>query len=262
MADPDYPYRPLNLPTETRVLTVSPGKFGDPLICSLSHTSIASPDEPYEALSYCWSQSVMDKEKIDPDLIVQVAAYGKEDDGTLVSEGGEIAFKDMLDHPYYGANYIRMGGALPDALILIDDEPITVGGELYRALRHLRNDDEPRRIWVDALCINQYDIAERNDHVRIMGQIYANASHVRIWLGDEIGIEMGFVETLRLADSILYDLLITQGLLEKGGSLGEIQSRFVNSAEAAKLDWEKIAEFVDRAWVGNLPVASHCRERS
>ena len=35
-----YPYRALSLPTETRILTATPGKFDDDLICSLSHMSI------------------------------------------------------------------------------------------------------------------------------------------------------------------------------------------------------------------------------
>ncbi|KAK0715467.1 heterokaryon incompatibility protein-domain-containing protein [Lasiosphaeris hirsuta] len=38
-------------------------------------------------------------------------------------------------------------------------------------------------LWVDALCINQADVSERNQQVSIMGQIYSNALRVISWLG-------------------------------------------------------------------------------
>jgi hypothetical protein len=38
-------------------------------------------------------------------------------------------------------------------------------------------------LWVDVPCINQTDIDERNTQVGMMGDIYANADTVIIWLG-------------------------------------------------------------------------------
>lgn len=38
-------------------------------------------------------------------------------------------------------------------------------------------------VWIDALCINQTDIDERSAQVRLMPQIYSNASCVIVWLG-------------------------------------------------------------------------------
>ncbi|KAH8679717.1 heterokaryon incompatibility protein-domain-containing protein, partial [Tricladium varicosporioides] len=39
----------------------------------------------------------------------------------------------------------------------------------------------PRKwIWIDQLCINQDDLAERNDQVQRMGEIYSKASEVLI----------------------------------------------------------------------------------
>jgi hypothetical protein len=41
-----------------------------------------------------------------------------------------------------------------------------------------------RRIyWIDALCIDQKNISERNHQVAQMGQIYASAKLVHVWLG-------------------------------------------------------------------------------
>ena len=38
-------------------------------------------------------------------------------------------------------------------------------------------------LWVDALCINQQDLAERSQQVTLMREIYSKASTVHIWLG-------------------------------------------------------------------------------
>jgi len=56
---------------------------------------------------------------------------------------------------------------------------------LSRALKHLRRVDEPdgRVLWIDALCVNQNDIAERNHQVTQMGEIYSHAESVIVWLG-------------------------------------------------------------------------------
>jgi hypothetical protein len=54
---------------------------------------------------------------------------------------------------------------------------------LESALRHLRLKDVPRCLWVDAICINQLDVLERNQQVKIMKWVYEGASRVLIWLG-------------------------------------------------------------------------------
>jgi hypothetical protein len=55
--------------------------------------------------------------------------------------------------------------------------------------------DRASYIWIDAICINQDDISERNSQVKIMDQIYSNAQMTIIWLGrdDEFTREAGAV---------------------------------------------------------------------
>ncbi|EHK97015.1 putative Heterokaryon incompatibility protein 6, OR allele [Glarea lozoyensis 74030] len=40
--------------------------------------------------------------------------------------------------------------------------------------------------WIDAICINQDDIPERNSQVQRMGDLYTNASFVMVWLGPDV----------------------------------------------------------------------------
>ena len=58
---------------------------------------------------------------------------------------------------------------------------VTVNLEL--ALRCIRLKDRERIVRVDAICLNQDNIIERNAHVQEMGSIYGSAERVLIWLG-------------------------------------------------------------------------------
>jgi hypothetical protein len=65
-----------------------------------------------------------------------------------------------------------------------DDRSMIITRNLYDALQRLRT-DEPRRLWVDAICINQDDLQEKAHQVARMGQIYGNADNVIVWLGED-----------------------------------------------------------------------------
>jgi hypothetical protein len=60
-----------------------------------------------------------------------------------------------------------------------------ITSNLEAALQQLRLVDEPRVLWIDAICINQDDVHERSRQVWIMQEIYAKARQVIVWLGPE-----------------------------------------------------------------------------
>jgi Heterokaryon incompatibility protein (HET) len=70
--------------------------------------------------------------------------------------------------------------------IHLNSHPFTVTSNLESALRHLRHEKPGslRRLWVDAICINQEDYQERSQQVRQMYHIYNQAEQVIVWLGD------------------------------------------------------------------------------
>jgi hypothetical protein len=74
---------------------------------------------------------------------------------------------------------------------------LPIGASLAEALRHLRYADRPRRLWIDAICINQKDDQERSSQVQRMGQIYSMASSVVVWLGPEKHDSKLALETLQ-----------------------------------------------------------------
>ncbi|KAK3324583.1 heterokaryon incompatibility protein-domain-containing protein [Cercophora scortea] len=54
---------------------------------------------------------------------------------------------------------------------------------LWAALSQIWSTWPDKRLWVDAVCINQDDIPERNQQVTMMGDIYRTAQCVVVWLG-------------------------------------------------------------------------------
>jgi hypothetical protein len=55
----------------------------------------------------------------------------------------------------------------------------------YQKLLKSQSIDDKVLLWVDALCINQKDRAERSAQVSIMDQIYEAATNVIVWLGQK-----------------------------------------------------------------------------
>lgn len=65
------------------------------------------------------------------------------------------------------------------------EQYIPVTQNLPNALQRMRDREQERTFWVDALCINQLDVFEKSHQVGHMDQIYRRAGRVLVWLGDE-----------------------------------------------------------------------------
>lgn len=93
--------------------------------------------------------------------------------------------------PKYEALSYTWGSDDPQIGILLDRKAFPVRANLREALLHLRKLNEERVLWIDAICINQDDIPERNQQVRIMPHIYSRAQMVLVWLGDDPESRLG-----------------------------------------------------------------------
>ncbi|RGP71260.1 Heterokaryon incompatibility protein [Fusarium longipes] len=71
---------------------------------------------------------------------------------------------------------------------------------LHDALSDLRLPDRERVLWTDRLCINQSDDKEKTSQMKLMGDIYSQASGVLIYLGKMDRSVEGAVEAIRRAD--------------------------------------------------------------
>ncbi|KAI0418246.1 heterokaryon incompatibility protein-domain-containing protein [Xylaria grammica] len=197
-----YQYTSLNVDEEEiRLLTLLPGSHDAPLIGTISHVPLKPPVERgtlrlnLEELKKSLPPGWMIGETFEGRYIFWVAkteqTFWHHPDPTVNAALYE-GFTDDTPHdfkPQFEAlSYVW--GSLEDAesLELRQDGSdsgvsVSISRNLGVALRHLRNPSSPRVLWVDAVCIDQSNIPERNAQVPRMSVIYKLASRVILWVG-------------------------------------------------------------------------------
>lgn len=167
-----YTYTPLSPGTDQfRLLTLLPANEQDERIAVYLHpTATEAAKGQYEALSYVWG-SPDNPETIS---VISNSRTGSEEDGVSSSE--------------YNA------------------APHLVTQNLAVALRHLRRRVTARTLWIDAICIDQQNIAEKSEQVLNMAQIYKSSARVVIWLGPgSPQCDRGMQIVDRLGQALRYD---------------------------------------------------------
>jgi hypothetical protein len=132
---------------------------------------------------------------------------------------------------------------------------ILVTANLKDALLALRRPDKYRLFWIDSICINQNDPAEKSTHIMAMKSIYQNAFGVLVWLGKELRPE----DPGSTADA--FELLpvladIWKSLLEKGINISrpDLFSSAWNPDDLGKLDignearWDGLIDLITRPY--------------
>ncbi|KAH7092463.1 heterokaryon incompatibility protein-domain-containing protein [Paraphoma chrysanthemicola] len=75
------------------------------------------------------------------------------------------------------------GGTDKTHEISVDGQPFYITANLHQALSALRKPEKCILVWVDAVCINQQVLQERDYQVSQMTKIYSDAKEVIAWLG-------------------------------------------------------------------------------
>ena len=91
---------------------------------------------------------------------------------------------DLRQCPPFEALSYAWGDCNDTLPILLDGFHFQITRNLYSALENLQYEDKDRLLWIDALCINQLDVVERNDQVGHMHDIYSIATRVIVWLAE------------------------------------------------------------------------------
>ena len=89
----------------------------------------------------------------------------------------------LIDKPEYAALSYTWGAPVFDHHIICDGRRLAITAHLDAALRRFRKTTW-WTLWVDALCIDQTNIPERNYQVSIMKHIYSQASRTFVYLGE------------------------------------------------------------------------------
>ena len=85
--------------------------------------------------------------------------------------------------PAYVALSYAWGNPAACRRITIGARTLHITENLAVALEHLREHHQTLVLWVDAICIDQANLAEKSAQIQIMGQIFTSASTVLAWIG-------------------------------------------------------------------------------
>ena len=111
---------------------------------------------------------------------------GQKKDGLI----GSLITVDPTSAPQYVALSYVWGPLCEEGqdppVIILDDTAIELRPNLDSAMRALRRLDQNIHIWIDALCINQYDNMEKDMQIPLMVDIYRLSNSVAIWLGEAV----------------------------------------------------------------------------
>jgi hypothetical protein len=112
---------------------------------------------------------------------------------------------------------------------------------LVCALFYLRARRTPFPLWIDALCINQHDLEERNRQVRMMTQIYQNATGVIAWLGREDGSSSSAMELLNELDTDLQERRVSVDTMNEWIAYRLFEPSY-------KVKWEGLCVLLQRSY--------------
>jgi Heterokaryon incompatibility protein (HET) len=94
-----------------------------------------------------------------------------------------LAVISLLSNPKYKALSYEWGSTDSVNEIVVNDRKLQIRDNLWWALNYLRKDDREIVIWIDAICIDQSNLSERNYQVELMREIFTCAIHVEAWIG-------------------------------------------------------------------------------
>ena len=85
--------------------------------------------------------------------------------------------------PAYDAISYAWGGEDASSKTSVDGKDLPITPSVHEMLCQLHTSNPSRKIWIDAICINQADNLEKAQQVRRMHEIYGAAQQVVVWLG-------------------------------------------------------------------------------
>jgi hypothetical protein len=157
----------------------------------------------------------------------------------------EVSLDQIYDasNSYEALSYV-WGSGYGDNDITCEGKRLLITPNCGTALRSLRCRHEPRILWVDAICIDQsseetQSIQERNEQVKMMGEIYRGAKCVLVWISDgdhSTTAALGYMETIgkywrmQQSKNKVKRFIAGLGLKYYGGRLAKFSGEYIPSS--------------------------------
>ncbi|KAK4031280.1 heterokaryon incompatibility protein-domain-containing protein, partial [Parachaetomium inaequale] len=171
------------------------------------------------------------------------------------------------ERPQYEALSYMWGDEAFRRPIFINDQQLQITQNLSDALHFLRLRQRDSngsgaaglpslRYWIDAICINQNDVHEKNKQIRVMPHIYFRAKTVLVWLGKKqvpenlIGMRERS-EKFRLHKTIYHDEYWTRlWIIQEIGKATQLQVCYVlgltiTESSSHSLEWNQLIQDVE-----------------
>jgi hypothetical protein len=139
--------------------------------------------------------------------------------------------------------------------VVLNGQRKVIRKNLSEAIRAIRVKDNIVPIWIDALSINQNDVAERNRQVRRMGQIYNYAESVYCYAGsadDETEEVLHFIIELAKHPMVRINDMGEFHFSERGGPIASDENK-IKPRQLARLCGILyrflIRQYFRRSWV-------------
>jgi hypothetical protein len=276
-----YNYQPLKKDCrEIRLVTLLPGRFQDALQLTIFHTPLMAPQKapetsrlPIEQLQQTlpWNWDAHETREGDilfQNLATKQASWSHPDptfDPRLYAPAPDYPEPDFW--PKYEALSYMWGSPKDPQTAYIEMQSLpsshsmgtgpnhatfSIGQNLASALRYLRYKDRTRTLWIDAVCINQADIVERNEQVKRMANIYKLAQRVVAWLGTETENSNHAMSTVRSLGQQLVSL-VRVTVMPAPGYTGP--ANICDDTYHMPYDdytWNAIQDFLQRPWFYRL----------
>lgn len=142
--------------------------------------------------------------------------------------------------PYKALSY-RWGDDETSQLIHIGDYPIPIRSNLYTIMTQMLAEERRDWLFIDALCIDQSNEAEKPGQVSLMGEVYRRAEAVIAWLVYEPGTE-------------LFTFGGEEGLIDPGHGTNDISAMPRHAVEQAVL----CNSYWTRLWIVQEVLLAKC----
>jgi hypothetical protein len=111
---------------------------------------------------------------------------GKRDDAIKCTMGIHALSTDAA--PIYETISYAWGDHNARGSILLNGTTLDVPANTVAALRCMRFRHRERTLWIDSVCINQWDIHERGQQVAMMAEIFQSSSANLVYVGENCGM--------------------------------------------------------------------------
>lgn len=143
----------------------------------------------------------------------------------------EIVDVEQWTNQYEALSYTWGTEDVRSSIWLEGNRPLPIKPNLETALQHLRLPTQARRLWIDAICIDQSNLEERSRQVQYMSKVYKHAARVIVWLGlKSPGVDEAFEAARKFAEG---RAMIVEDSASRVGEAGpvdqEIASEFMLS---------------------------------